>query len=100
MNTRPRNLMDIQAEVVAWADEALPDRTINTMLLKMFEEMGEVVRNPRDPLQLADVLILLVDLADKHNIDLTRAVTDRMVVNKNRQWHINRVTGVSNHDRD
>ena len=91
---RSKNLAEIQADVVAWANEVLPNRDVSSMLIKLMEEMGEVAKNPSDALQLADILILLVDIADNYDIDLTQAVDNRMHINRIRRWNKNRHTGV------
>lgn len=91
---RSKNIAELQAEVTAWANDVLPDRTVPGMLLKMMEELGEVTRNPSDPLQLADILILLLDVADFYDVDLTTAVENRMHINRIKRWSTNRHTGV------
>ena len=93
---RSRNLMEIQRSVVSWADDVLPERTVPGMLLKMVEELGEVTRDPSDALNLADLLILLVDIADHFDIDLSAAVDDRMQINRIKRWKTSRLTGVNN----
>lgn len=94
---RSSNLAEITQEVVSWADEQLPDRTLPAMLLKLCEEVGAAVARPSNPLQLANVLILLVDIADKQDIDLSGAVHDQMAINRINRWHKNRLTGVMSH---
>lgn len=88
-----KTLAEIQAEVTAWADEVLPDRTVGGMVIKMVEELGEVAKDPSDPLQLADMIILLVDIADQYDINLSEAVSNRMHINRIKRWKSNRHTG-------
>ena len=42
----------------------------------------------RDPLELADVAILVLDLFYLQEIDLAQAVKDKMLINRQRTWRI------------
>lgn len=55
-------------EVSRYADMYLPNRTPSSAFLKMFEEMGELVADPKDPSEWADVFIMLLDLAHMHMV--------------------------------
>lgn len=72
-------------EVVAWADSAFPLRTPQSAFLKMFSEIGEVVESPT-PDEFADVFIMLLDLANMHQVDVAQAVRDKLQVNRSRTW--------------
>ena len=81
------DLRIMQHLVVQWANNAMPDRTPTHALLKFYEEMGELVRDPKDPEEYADLLIMLVDLAAMHGVtDLGAAVKAKMKINANRKW--------------
>ena len=82
----------LQQEIVEWADEVFPERTLTNALTKLvLEEVPELWRDLRDtgslnPLELADVAILLLDVAHLADIDLEVAVRDKMQINRNRAW--------------
>jgi Protein of unknown function (DUF550) len=81
------DLRVMQHLVVQWADSAMPDRTPTHALLKMSEEIGELIRDPTDPEEYADLFIMLVDLAAMHGVtDLGAAVKAKMKINANRKW--------------
>lgn len=83
--------------IIDWADQVFPDRTINNAIQKMvFEEIPEYMLE-RDPLELADIGILLYDIANLAGIDLDAAIREKMEINKQREWKINETTGLMNH---
>lgn len=73
-------------EIVQWADSVFPDRQPQSAIIKLFEEIGEMVRNPSDPGEYADICIMLFDLAHMHGVDLAQAIRAKMIVNRNRNW--------------
>jgi len=77
---------ELTAEVVAWADTAFKNRTPQSAFLKLYEEIGELIRNPRRPGEYADVMIMLLDLAHMHEINLGQATIDKMGTNRERTW--------------
>lgn len=83
------NNMEIKAltdDIVEWANKVFPDRQPASALLKLFEEVGELVRNPDSPGEYADICIMLFDLANMHNIDLADAIRTKMNINRDRVW--------------
>lgn len=89
-----------QRNIVSWADRVFPEREPKDVLLKLNEEIGELIKNPVDPHEYADVLILLLDFAAFSGIDgnaLSTAITEKMEINKQRTWRIDRNTGIMQH---
>ena len=84
------SVRELQADIAQWADGLNPDRTALSLIAKMLEELGELIASERqdDPLELADVLILALDLAHIQGIDLADAVVRKMRVNRARTWRI------------
>ena len=76
-------------EVFEWADFTFPHRTLGSMALKLYEEIGEMLRDPHDHSEFADVMILLLDHAKIHSIDIEVAVRDKLAINAQRTWEIN-----------
>jgi NTP pyrophosphatase (non-canonical NTP hydrolase) len=81
-------IKDLTDNIVDWADSVFPDRTPSSALLKLFEEVGELVRDPTSPGEYADIAIMLFDLAHMHDIDLGEAIREKMAVNRARTWRI------------
>jgi NTP pyrophosphatase (non-canonical NTP hydrolase) len=92
------SITEMQTQVVQWADAAFPHRQPWMAFLKLYEEIGEVVRKPHAAGEWADVFIMLVDLAHMHGIrDIGRAVEEKMAINRARKWH-HTATGTMQHN--
>lgn len=79
--------IDSLAEAVHEQANALfPNRTDQSMYLKMYEEMAEVISSDGDPLEVADVFIMILDYAKRKGIDIESAVREKMAINWNRGW--------------
>jgi len=89
-------IKDLTKEIVEWADSVFPDRGPQAALLKLFEETGELVKNPKSPGEYADICIMLFDLANMNGIDLSSAIKDKLQINKRRTWEKS-LTGTLQH---
>lgn len=93
---------EIQDRIVAWANETFPDRLPASGFLKMYEEIGEVVGDPTNTEEWADVFIMLLDLMNMFEIDIAQlkeAINRKMDVNESRTWHKTE-TGIYKHLRE
>jgi hypothetical protein len=64
----------------------------------MCEELPELISSGlSDPLEYADVVIMVVDLAHQMNIDLQDAVIRKIEINRNRTWGRDPETGFLKH---
>lgn len=89
------NIRDL---IVNWANEVFPDRTITNAITKlMLHEIPEYMMKQDDPLELADIGILLYDIANLAGIDLEEAIRTKMAINKQRVWAIDDNTGLMSH---
>lgn len=90
-----------QRMIAEWADNVYPDRTPEHALTKMMmHEIPELLQGGAiDPLEFADVAILLFDVAHLKGIDIGKAIADKMEINRNREWAINPDTGIMSHLR-
>lgn len=81
------------------ADRLFPDRTDQSMFLKMYSELGELAgakTHVERSMEMADVMIMLLDYAHKHNIDLQESIRFKMSINDKRTWEQNEL-GVFSH---
>lgn len=85
-------------DVFDWADFTFPHRTLGSMALKLYEEIGEMLKDPHDHSEFADVMILLLDHAKIYEIDIEVAIRDKLAINGSRTWEINE-NGVMSHVR-
>lgn len=91
---------DVKDLIVNWADEVFPERTITNAIQKMvLEEIPEYLMCQNDPMELADIGILLYDIAHLAGIDLDAAIREKMEINIARTWHIDEATGLMKHDK-
>lgn len=99
LRTRPNYvaLRTLQREITQWADSVYPHRTLESILLKLREEAQELIDKPLDGLEVADVVICLLDLASKAGVDVYDATHRKIVMNNKRRWEISEETGVMRH---
>lgn len=80
-------IRELQNLIGTWADEVFPDRTIQSAALKLYEEIGEMLRNPSSEDEHADIYIMMFDLSRMYGIDIASAVRRKMARNRMRSWH-------------
>lgn len=90
MNDMPLTLRELQTDVVVWADSISPTRRPKDAVVKVVSEASELldaVLNDGDVEgELGDLIILLLDLANMYRINIVRAGSDKMVINRQRHW--------------
>ena len=83
--------------VQEWADSVFPHRTAGSMALKLYSEIGEMLRDPKDAGEVADVFIMLLDFARSNGHHNIGALVDaKLEINRKRTWKIN-PDGVMSH---
>lgn len=96
---REDTIWSLQEAVTKWAHDTFGEHRTEAAWKKLFEELGEAIRNPSDPMEWADLFILLLDLASIYGVkDLTAAIYKKMAVNSKRTWE--RRNGVMVHTKD
>lgn len=91
------DIRHLQERVTAWADREFPNRSMGDIFLKLYEEVGEYVRDPKSSLEFGDIMILLLDVAQKNQIDVYRATMEKMDINEGRQWRVDEGTRIMRH---
>ena len=86
------NVDSMTSEVVEWISVIIPDRDPMNTAIKMAEEVAELqhsiyVNDGDAGQELADVLILLVDVSFLLGINLADEFNKKMEINKNRRWN-------------
>lgn len=84
-----KKVVELVNDIYQWAESTFPARTDTSMFLKMFKELGELIDAPDDPMEVADVLIMVLDYARRKNIDVASAITQKLAINRQRKWKIN-----------
>lgn len=85
-----------QAMVVEWAEGVFGPGREQAAWMKLFEEIGEVLKKPGDRTEWGDIFILLYDLADMHGVNPDVAVVDKLRAMRKRQWYTT-ATGTKQH---
>lgn len=92
------DIREITQDVQAWLSDVYPDRTLDSTLAKLREELQELSERPLDGWEAADVIILLFDLCDMAGFDIAKLVHHKMDINRKRTWSL--VDGVLKHAKD
>lgn len=81
----------IAACVKNQADRLFPKRTDQSMFLKLYGEIAEMIdASPADQgAEVADVLIMVLDFAARKGIDIEAEIHYKMAINENRDWKLN-----------
>lgn len=97
--TQKDTITESQRMIAKWADVVYPDRTAEHALTKMMlHEIPELLQSGvDDPLEFADVAILLFDIAHLKGIDIGEAIEQKMMINRDRMWAVDPKTGVMSH---
>lgn len=82
------DIRKVTAKIGGWCDEVYPGRTKEQMLAKLQEEFKELVDNPLDAFEFADIAIILFDLADHMGFDLPKLIHHKMEINRARTWQV------------
>ena len=84
------SITELQQEIAQWADTVVPDRTPLSVIAKLLGELGELIASERmgDPSEIGDVLILALDLAHLQGIDSSKAIRDKLEINRTRKWKV------------
>lgn len=93
-------IRNLQTEIKKWADSVFPNRTSSGILKKIDEEKQEIIDSGCiDPLEYADLAILILDLASINGIDIQDAVRTKLEINYARSWEIDLENGVMRHKK-
>lgn len=88
------------AEVMAWADATFPHATPESKAAHLLREAHELRDNPRDPEEIADVVILAAGAAHLSGVDLHQAIRAKLAKLRTRRWGPIGPDGVVEHVRE
>ncbi len=77
----------LHKEYLAWVRATFPDESVTDQITHLKEEVLELEEHPSDGGEYADVLMLLLCVADGHGIDILKEFQTKFSVNKSRTWH-------------
>jgi len=92
-------ISQLQERIKIWADGVFPHRTAwNAATKLMMEEIPEWAQAMDDPMEYADLVILILDVASLKGIDVEKAVMEKMDINEGRNWVIDKEKGTMHHE--
>lgn len=93
-------LDSVTREVNEWQAVTFPRATPASVVEHLRREVLELVEDPTDLSEIADVYFLLVGLTYELGVDLKQIVADKLAVNLKRQWGEPDEQGVVEHVRE
>lgn len=87
-------------EVDDWAGATFPQRTPESLSKHILKEAKELVENPSDPEEIADLFILLANLVGLLQYDPVKIISAKMAKNRLRVWGMPDADGVVEHVRE
>lgn len=93
------SIEDMQKDIATWANAVFPNRTAHGSLAKLvLEEIPEfIMAGMKDPLEYADLVIMILDIAHLQGINVGQALIEKMAINKQRVWRVDEETGFLKH---
>jgi hypothetical protein len=83
-----------------WAKVTFPHSTPGSCVAHLAREVEELRANPTDPGEIADVIFLAVDAAQRAGLDLEQLLAAKLAKCKSRKWGESDAEGVVEHIRD
>lgn len=80
-------IRDLQKQVFDFAEATFGPGREDAAWKKLFEELGETLKSPRDPNEWGDVFILLFDLATIYGVQVDEATLGKLELIRNRVWN-------------
>ncbi len=96
-------LQKLQTEVGAWSDQTFKAQTPESKIRHLKREVEELLNEPRSREELADCLILIIDIARLTGTDaqtLLYCAFEKLEICKNRKWNAPDHEGVCSHVKE
>jgi Protein of unknown function (DUF550) len=97
-----KDLQTLQREQGAWAEKTFPRQPVESKIKHLQREVAELLKKPHDPSELADCLLLVLDIARRGRMttgQLIEAAAAKLEINKLREWGPPDAEGVCEHVR-
>lgn len=83
------NINLFQNKVSDWANSTFPNSSLNSKLLHIKEELDEILENPQDIKEWADVLLIYMHAAKSQGFtlsDIFKSAEDKFIEIQSRKW--------------
>lgn len=94
------SLENLFEEVRIWQRETFPKATAKSAANHLVREAKELLADPTELSELADVFILAVGVADQLGVNIEEVIECKMEINRQRAWGEPDEHGVVEHVRD
>lgn len=93
-------LTNFQEKVGEWAAITFPTSSDDSRIEHIRREIEELQSKPSDPLEAADIFLLLLHHAHMNGYDLMTAAKKKFEIIKKRKWHEPDEKGVMHHIKE
>lgn len=87
----------LMKDTSAWAESTFPGQSTAAKAEHLVREAQELLKTPWDSEEMADVLLLLLHIANRAGVNLLEAARRKLEVNKKRKWGPPDDSGVYHH---
>jgi len=97
------DINDLQFDLKSWTEKQFPQRTTSSILAHLRKETEEVEGDPKDIMEYADCMMLLLDAASYNGVrasDILTACYTKLSINKKRNWGSPNDQGFVEHVKD
>lgn len=97
------DINDLQHDLKCWTEKQFPQRNTNGICAHLRKETAEVEKSPKDVIEYADCMMLLLDAASYNGIhasDILSACYKKLDINKSRKWGKPNAQGFTEHVKD
>lgn len=95
-----QTLDSLAAEIREWQDATFPTATAASAAKHLLSEAHELVAQPTDPEEMADIFLLVIAVANKAGVNLAEAAAAKLAKNKARKWGKPNADGYVEHVKD
>lgn len=94
------NIRSLFAEIAAWRDKTFPNRTEETILNHLRDEVNTELHEGCEAEEIADCILLLIGYSEFRGIDPWEEVSKKFQKNLARKWEWNEEIGTFTHIKD
>lgn len=91
------DLRAFQADLGKWQKATFPQSTHESKFKHLLKEVKELEQDMTDGIEMADIVMLIVGMAEVQGIDLSAKLAEKFEINKNRKWGTPDKDGVVHH---
>lgn len=99
MSDRYAGLGPVIEEAISWGNATFPRETLRSLSIHIRKEARELWKNPSDPHEIADVLMLTFALANMAGVDAVSAFREKLAICRAREWGEPDENGMTEHVR-